>query len=482
MNSFSVSAHAWKLMLALLAAEILSAFELSMLYAALRSMIGDFGNPTAVGWVMTSFLLASAVSAAICGRLGDMFGRQRVLLVVIVFSIAGSLVAGFATTIGMVVLGRVIQGTAGAIFPLCIGLVRENVRAESAPVFIGTLAATLTVTMGLGTLVGGVIIDYLNWHWIFFAGAISGVVALFAITFWLPASPRKPYDRRTNLLGGVLFAPGIVAVLLGISKATSWGWSDPKTLGCIAGGAALLAAWIISELRAESPLLDVRLLANRRVLLVNLGSAVLGITSFQSLQIWSILLQQPPSTGMGLGISATLAGAVLFPQTLIALIGGPCAGWLIARYSGRISMALGAGVMVLAWTALALKHDELLFIVVGLTVLGFGISMFYSSVPIVIAQSVPIERTSETSGMMIVIRSTAMGIGAQVVASLLHTAPGHAAVTGVASYPDQAAYFRVFFYVIAGSLLMILIAVLLPGARNVVTAAAAPSKVMSGVH
>lgn len=457
MQATLTRSNAVKLMLGLLAAEILSAFELSMLYAALRSMIADFGNPEAVGWVMTSFLLASAVSAAICGRLGDIFGRKRVLLAVIVFSIIGSLIAGFASTIGWVVVGRVIQGTAGAIFPLCIGLVRENVKPQSAPLFIGTLAATLTVTMGLGMLLGGIIVDQLNWHWIFFAGAIAGVVAFIAIYCWMPVSATKPYDRRTNLLGGILFAPAVVFLLLGITKAPSWGWGSNSTLACLLAGIVLLLAWIRSELRAEAPLLDVRLLLNRQVLLVNLGSAVLGLTSFQSMQMWSIVLQQPTISGVGLGVSATVAGMVLFPKTLIALASGPAAGWLISRFNGRLAMATGASIMAFAWILLAFKHDSVLLMVFQFTLLGFGMSMFYSSVPILLAQAVPMERTSEASGMMIVIRSTAMGIGAQIVAFLLDSST--VTIAG-ASYPDQTAVYRVIAYVIAGCVAMIIIAML----------------------
>ena len=259
MTASAEKSPAWaiKLMLALWCAEILSAFELSMLYAALRFMIADFGDPEAVGWVMTSFLLTSAVSAAICGRLGDLFGRQRVLLIVIALSIIGSLIAAFSSTLEGVIVGRVIQGTAGAIFPLCIGLVRENVKPESAPIFIGTLAATLTVTMGMGIFLGGVIVDTLNWHWIFFAGALAGVVAFVAIKSWLPdkSGDTKTIAAKTNFLGGILFAPAIVCLRLGITKAPAWGWISPLTLITIGVGFGLLLIWVRSELRAESPLL-----------------------------------------------------------------------------------------------------------------------------------------------------------------------------------------------------------------------------------
>ena len=201
-----------------------------------------------------------------------------------------------------------------------------------------------------------------------------------------------------------------------------------------------------------------RLLANRQVMLVNLGSAILGLTSFQSMQLWSIVLQQPTVTGIGMGVSATLAGLILLPKTLIALISGPMAGWLISRYNGRTAMSLDAAIMALAWTVLSIKHDTLMFLACVLTLLGFGMSMFYAGIPIMISRHVPMERTSEASGMMIVIRVSAMGIGAQIVANMLDSST--IPVDG-ANYPDETALFRVLTYVIVGSLLMLFVSLLM---------------------
>lgn len=445
------------LIFALLTAEILSAFEMAMLYPALKVMIKDFESIELVGWVMSSYLLSSAVFAAICGRLGDIFGRRQVMLIVIILSILGSIISGFSNTIEWLLLGRVIQGSAGAIFPLCIGLVRENVKSESVPILIGTLAATLTVTMGLGTFIGGVIVDNAGWQWIFFGGAIAGVIAFLAIFYLLPSSssPKNAFDKRTNIAGGILFAPAIVFLLLGISKAPSWGWFDINTITCVITGCILLAVWIQSELKAKTPLLDVRLLANRQVLLVNIGSIILGMTSFQSMQLWSIVMQQPTSTGIGLGATATLTGLALLPKTLIALVAGPLAGWLVAKYNGRTAMSFGSFLMACMWGALVFYHDNLLTISLLLTALGLGMSTFYASIPILIAQAVPMNRTSEASGMMIVIRSTAMGIGAQIVATLMNSSS--ITVDGT-NYPDETALELVLLYVIAGSLLQLIVA------------------------
>lgn len=458
------SVHPTVLLLTLFAAEVLSAFELSMLYPALKPMIAEFGNAQAAGWVMTSFFIASAVFAALCGRLGDLLGRKRLLQVVIILSIVGSLISGLSSSLAGLLVGRIIQGSSGAIFPLCLGLVRENVKPESVPMMIGILAATLTVTMGLGIFVGGIIVDTIGWRWIFWGGALAGLIALAAVTWQLPTNVRPSAQALSgiNLTGGILFAPALVILLLLIQKGAAWGWASPMALGSAVVSLALFSIWAWSEIRAKKPLLDVRLLVDRQVLLVNLGSVMLGVSSFQSLQIWSIILQQPTTTGVGLGVSASVSGLALLPKTLVALIAGPAAGWLIARYSGRFALIFGSSIMLAMWTALMFNHSSVLGIALLLTLLGFGMSTYYASIPILITRSVPMEKTSEAGGMMIVIRATAMGIGAHLVAMIFNSST--IAVGGV-QYPDETALMRVLLYVMAGCVAQICIALFLKPVR-----------------
>lgn len=445
-------------------AEILSAFELSMLYSSLRFLIEDFGNPAAVGWIITSFLLASAAAAAICGRLGDMFGRRRVLLIVIAASVVGSLISGFSTTLAGVIAGRVIQGAAGAIFPLCIGLIRENVRKESVPIYIGVLAATMNISGGIGAVLGGVLVDNLSWHWIFFCGAAVGALAFAAVQFWIPAARATSAPARTNVLG-VLFAPAVVCLLLGVTKSADWGWLDSKTLLFFAAAIVLMAAWAVTELRAESPLINIRLLASRQVLLINLMGGIMGLSVFQFLQVLSLLLQQPTATGIGLGLSATMTGFMLMPMTLMALVGGPAAGWMVAKHGGRVTAGLGTAVLGLAWLAVLLKNDSIPVFIGIMTFMGLGQALLFASLSILIAQSVPMERTSEASGVLIVIRVTFMGIGAQVVASLLNSNTVTIAA-GQGSFPSPAAYFLALAYVVAGCAVMFLLSLMLSSNRK----------------
>ncbi|MCK9564391.1 MAG: MFS transporter, partial [Bacteroidales bacterium] len=381
------------------------------------------------------------------------YDRKQVLLGVITLSIIGSLVAGASDSLAGVVIGRTIQGSAGAILPLCVGILREHVDRKPLPIYLGVLTSIITVSAGLGILLGGVLVDYLTWHWIFFTSALAGVIAWLAVYFLIPPGITKQAEPGTNFLGGILFAPAIVCLLLAITKAPAWGWTDALTLALLAIGGVLLVAWGRSELNARVPLLNIRLLLHREILLVNIATILLGLTWMQFQQVWSILLQQPVSTGTGLGLSASLAGLVVQPQTAMALVGGPLAGWYFMRHGTRSSMALGALVLALAWFAAMLKHDSIAFIVLLMLVMGISSAFLFALLPVIVTRSAPEDRTSEAMGMMAVMRTTAMSIGAQLVAYLLNTSTVPSP-DGGGNFPDDAAYRLAMGFIATGILLI----------------------------
>ncbi|MYM62358.1 MFS transporter [Pseudomaricurvus sp. HS19] len=439
----------YKLVAALVAAEILSTFEISMAFAALRFMIQDFGSPSAVGWTITAFLLSGAVSAAIFGRIGDMYGRKRVLLLVLAISVTGSLIASLWPTLSGVIIGRIVQGAAGGIFPLCAGILREQVDSKVLPIYLGILSAILTVSAGLGLLVGGLLVDTFTWHWIFYVNAAIGIFAWFAVAVGVPTGARSKLESGTNYLGGILFVPAVVMIMLGLKKSGDWGWDNAGTLGLVAGGLIVGTGWVWSELRASKPLMHIRLLKNRELLLVVLCAALLGLTWNQFQQIWSILLQQPVATGEGLGLSASMSGLILQPQTLMALVGGPVAGWFAIRYGIRISMAFGTLLLSASWVAAAINHTSIPFILLLMVTMGISSAFLYAMLPIIIARVAPMDRTSEAIGMMTVVRGTASGIGAQVVAGLL-TVSTVADPQGGGFFPDRFSYQLAMGYIAGG--------------------------------
>lgn len=448
--------------LALMSAEVLGVFEVTMLLAAMRYLLEEFKSPIAVGWMFSAFGLSSAMFAAIGSRVGDIFGRKRLLLFAIAFGGVGSLVAATSSGLVGVVLGRVMQGSSGVILPLCVGLVRENLSDRQVPVVIGALTATITVSAGFALLIAGVILDHFSWRGIFYAGACAALVALTLVFILVPNSTHKrPAPSDINYLGGLLFAPGLASLLVGITYAKSWGWVDIRTLSLILAGIVLLFAWIRSELKAKIPLINVRLLANQQIAIANIIFAILAMTVLLKSHLISLLLQQPEWTGIGLGHTATFAGLVMLPASFISLIGGPGAGWGLLRFGPRTTLIFGSVILLGGWVGLSLLHSGWIWVGAWALVAGFGLSIVYSSIHMVIAQNAPPDRTSEAIGIPTVVRSTFMGLGAQVIAGLLATssiANGDISI----SYPDEHAFGLTMVYMVTGCFIIIIVASLVP--------------------
>lgn len=427
----------WPLIGALWIAELTGSFETSMILAALKVLVVDFGDPALVGWLLTGYLIVGAGTAAIVGRLGDIYGRRRVLMIALAIGAAGSLVSALSTNFAILLAGRVVQGATGAILPLCIGLVRENVSAERTPVTIGLMISGASLGTAAGLVVGGLIVDTFSWHGIFVASAGLCVTAFCGIGLFVPRSPRSLPKQRTDWLSGLLFAPGVVLVLVYITLGPRSGWGDPLALVLLATGIALTAAWWRRSLTSPAPLISVRAFADRTIAV---GSAVTALVSMSALQItvfFSLLLQAPAWTIAGLGLSATAAGLTKLPSNITSTFAAPLGGWLAGRGGGRTAMVIGGLITTSGW-ALALIDTQSVVLVAGiLIVISFGATMLFSVAPTIIAQASPPDRVSEIAGLVTVLRQLFLGIGAQMVTTLLAL---NTVSRGEAAFPTPWAY------------------------------------------
>ena len=184
------------IVVALVFAEIISSFEVSMIYAALPTLMRDFGDPAGVGWLITAYLLVGSVSAGLSSRLGDLFGRKRLVLAMLACSATGSLISALSSGLPGLICGRALQGMSAALLPLAIGIVRERLRAERVPVAVGWLTAMATFSAGAGLLLGGLLVDHAGWRTMFWFGAVHGVVAMVARRALGAGIGRQPLPAR----------------------------------------------------------------------------------------------------------------------------------------------------------------------------------------------------------------------------------------------------------------------------------------------
>lgn len=446
---------------ALWIAEVTGSFETAMIYAALKSLIADFKDPVLIGWLITTYLLIGAGSAAVAGRLGDIYGRRRVLLVLLAVGAIGSLISAFAPNYPVLLIGRALQGLTGAILPLCVGLVRENVSRERVPLAIGLMISGASAGAAAGLVIGGMIVDNFSWYGVFVASAAFASTAFVAILAFLPRSPQSLRSAPLDWLGGVLFVPAVLAVLLAISNGSTWGLLDWRTCGLLAISASLFAVWVRQSLRAEDPLFDVRLFRNRQVLVANLATAAVSMSTLQITLVFSMLLQAPRWTMIGLGLSATVAGLIKLPSNIGSLFAGPLSGWLTQRHGGRTGMLIGGLTTSVGWLMAMAMHDSVIGIAIILCVISFGATILFTVGPTIIAGAVPANRTSEAAGMMTVVRQASLGIGAQLVTLLLATSTV-IGPDGSARYPAPDAFMLTMGVIVVMSLTATLLSLALP--------------------
>ena len=428
----------WRPIAPLMVAEIVASLELTMIFAAIRSLITEFGSASAAGWLITSFMLSSAAGAALFGRFGDLLGRRRVLLAVLAISTAGALTCSLTHNLGWLIAGRAMQGAAGSVIPLCFGILREHADPARVPFGISLLSATSTFASTTGLVLGGLIIDFSDWTMIFKLITVLGALAFLCILLFVGRDRQwNPEVVREDLLGGLLFVPATVSLLLAIESASHAGLQDRLTL--FYGGLAMasLAAWIWRELTARNPLIEVRLLATRGIGIANAIYVALALGAFQGGQIMALLGQQQPVTGAGLGLSAAKAGFLMVPASFLTAACYP----LIAR----LNEAFGPRLVTMAG-----------FLIIQ----SVGLGLVFVTIPTVIVSASPPDRVSEATGMMTVIRATAMAVGAQVVATLLSARHGQGG--SLAHFPSEHDYLTVFLFVCATGIVGVLLACVLP--------------------
>jgi MFS family permease len=445
---------------ALWVAEVTGSFETAMILAALKRLIQDFGDPAMVGWLITGYLIVGAAIAAIVGRRGDLFGRRQVLIAVLAVGAIGSLISALSGNFAVLLAGRLMQGVTGAILPLCIGLVHENMGKDRAPMGIGLMISGASIGTAAGLVVGGMIVDLYSWHGIFFASAGLCLTAALAARAFVPVSPRRAGGAPVDWLSGLAFAPGVALVLVYFSMGRVWGWASPWVLAALASGLLLVGWWWRASLTSPNPLIAVRSFSNRTIAV---GGAVTALAAMGTLQItvfFSLLLQAPVWTAAGLGFSATVAGLAKLPSNLSSTFAGPLGGWLAGRGGGRLALVVGGLVTTAGWLVWFLVDVNSFWLVVAqLILISFGATMLFSVAPTVIAQASPPERISEISGMLTVIRQLFLGIGAQMVTTLLAV---DVVRRGSESYPSPFAYDLAVIAIVALCGGAILVSFLLP--------------------
>ncbi len=386
---------------------------------------------TGITWLLTGYLLAASVGTSIIGRLGDMYGKERLLLWTLLILAVGTVIGAVSSSLIPIIVARFIQGAAGGIFPLAFGIVRDEFPADKVAGGIGLLSAILGVGGGVGIVLSGVIIEHLSYHWLFWIPLVPILIAAVATWRLVPESPVR-LPGRVNWLAAVLMSAGLSALLLAISETTTWGWGSAKTLFLILVGTGFTLAWIMVEVRSREPLIDMAMMRVRGVWTTNAAAFLLGAGLYASFIVFPQFAQLPTSTGFGFGASVVVSGLYLLPATIGMTILGLKAGAITARFGSRAALLMGTVFSTASFAMLAVAHSHPYQLLIAAALLGVGIGLAFAALGNLIVQAVPSHQTGVASGMNTVMRTLGGALGGQLSATFIagNTANGLPTVTG----------------------------------------------------
>ena len=428
----------------------------TLVIPALPQIAAQFdASSTSASWVFTAFLLSASVATPIVGKLGDLFGKGRVLTAVLVTFSVGAVICALAPSIGVLIAGRALQGVAGAVFPLAFGIVRDNFPPARVPGGLALISAIFGIGAGIGLPLSGVIVDNFAIDWLFWISLIALPAALAAHRL-IPPSPRVA-RVRIDWLGAGLLSVALTAILLGVSQADSWGWGSPRNVLAIGGGLVVCFVFVRVEARVRDAFIDLEVMRRAVVATTNLTAFMVGVAMFSTFLIIPQFAQAPESGGYGFGASVTEAGLMLFPTAMAQLAAGPVAARFGTRLGFRTVLAGGSLLTCLGALVMAVAHDHAWELMAAGALVGAGVSFSLGAMANLIVGAVPQSQVGIATGINTVMRTIGGSFGAAVAAAILA-----AHIVASTDLPTEGAYSAAFAFSAAAGLLAFGAALLVP--------------------
>ncbi|GAC67326.1 MFS transporter [Gordonia soli] len=413
-------------------------------------------------WVITATLLAAAVTMPIAGRLGDMFGKQRILLASGVLLIIGCVVCALSSSLVPMIAGRAIQGFAMGFIPVGISLIREITPPRLTTTGVAAMSATLGVGGAIGLPLSAWIAQTWDWHMLFWISAVLAAVITALVLLVVP-HVNDSVGGRFDIVGALGLAVGLVAILVAVSKGNDWGWTEGSTLGLLFGGLAVLLVWGWFELRQSDPLVDLRTTARPAVLLTNVAAVAIGFGMMAQAVVIPTLLEMPAATGYGLGQSILAAGLWMAPGGLMMLVFAPVSSALITNAGAKITLAIGAGVLGVGYLVALVLMDAPWQLMIASIISSAGVGIGYAAMPTLIMGAVPPAEAGAAVGLNGLMRSIGTTCASAVVALVLS---GNTIELGGAEVPSESAFHIAFLIAAIAAFVGVAITLAIPTARK----------------
>ncbi|MDD2857127.1 MAG: MFS transporter [Candidatus Nanopelagicales bacterium] len=451
---------------AVIAVLAVSGMAVSLMQTLLVPLLADLpeilhASVDDVSWVVTATLLSSAVATPTLSRLADMFGKKRMMLVCLGLLLIGSIIGALSSSLVLIIVARVFQGTASALIPIGMSIMRDELPKEQLSAAVALMSATLGIGAALGLPLSGVVYEAFGWHAIFWVSGIFAIAMAIAIAIVIRESAVRT-GGSFDYVGAILLSGALTALLLGISKGGSWGWTSTETLLTFGVSAGVFAMWTPWEFRSRQPLVDLRVSLRRSVLMTNMTAVLMGFAMYANMLSTIEMLEMPAVTGYGHGLSSLEAGLAMIPTCLTMVVLAPVSARITHRFGAKTTLITGALIMAIGYVARIFMHDTVTMIVIAAVIVSAGTAVSFAAMPILIMGAVPETETAAANGLNTLLRSIGASVSSAAIAGILAVVT--LSVAG-RNLPSLAAFQLVFVLAALASFIGALIAMAIPKAE-----------------
>ena len=498
-ESTRIPPYAWKVLAILSCIATMVMYAETMLIPAIPDLINYFHVSYSMSsWILTAYLVSGAVMTPISGKLSDVYGRKKMLLIIMVIYAAGVSLSGFATNIYFMLVARAIQGIGMSMFPIAFSIVRDQFPREKMSIGQGIITSMFASGAVIGLAVGGIIIQQYGWRMTFFTIIPIAIALLFIIRRFIRIDDRpgqrelqkipeinhkqlrtaekannitkqskknnnKRLAHHIDIKGSLTLAATVTLFLLTLTFIETSGSSNtdvsnanvlpdnhankpsfqPLLLSLVGGAILSLILFIIIERRSQNPLVDFKLMLNKSILPANLIIMIVGLSMFMVFQTIPILVRNPEP--IGFSEDAITTGKVQLPFAIILLIFGPTSGFIISKLGSLKPLIAGTVITTLGFFSLLLFHSTEVLISINLAVLSTGLSLTSVGAMNVLILSTPRQFSGVSLGMSTLMRIVGSSIGPALAGMYMQTHQSLVNIHGVAEYFPSSGSFNLIF-------------------------------------
>ncbi|MEV4260631.1 MFS transporter [Kribbella sp. NPDC049584] len=411
------AAHPRLILAALAFCGVLVSISQTIVVPLLPELPGITHSPASdVSWLITVTLLTGAVFTPLLGRAGDMYGKRRVLLIALSSMVIGSLLCAISANLTVLIVGRAFQGAAVAVVPLGISILRDELPPRRVIPSIAIMSSTLGIGAAFGIPAATLVVEYANWHTMFWINLGLGLLDIVLVLLIVPESAVRT-SGRFDIVGALGLSAFLVCFLLAVSKTTAWSTSTLVILYAVT--VLLIPVWGWYELRTRSPLVDLRVSARPAVLFTNLGALLIGFAFYANSLSTAQLVQEPTWTGYGLGESIVVSGLCLLPGGVAMVLLSPVSARISNARGPRFTLGIASVLMAAGYVVRLFTSSNVPGIVIGATVVSAGTAVAYSALPALIMHAVPVTETAAANGLNTLMRTVGQAICSTIVATVL---------------------------------------------------------------